>query len=291
MVMYMLIIGCHVNFSNSDQLLGALNQALSYNANTFMFYTGAPQNTLRSKIDDATTSKALETMKENNIEISNVIVHAPYIINLANNKEASKYDFSINFLKQEIKRCEQIGIKYLVLHPGSHVGLGVDEGISNIIFALNKVNESNNSVVILLETMAGKGSEVGTNFDEIKRIIDGVKDKSKIGVCLDTCHLNDAGYDISNFEKVLDEFDKKIGLSYVHCVHINDSKNIRGAHKDRHENLGYGTIGFDNLINVIYNDRLDNIPKILETPWIGEYPPYKEEIEMIRTKTFNGNLK
>ncbi len=287
----MLIIGSHVNFSNSDQLLGALNQALSYDANTFMFYTGAPQNTLRSKIDDGTTSKALEKMKENNIDISNVIVHAPYIINLANNKEESKYDFSINFLKQEIKRCEQIGIKYLVLHPGSHVGLGVDEGISNIIFALNKVNESNSSVVILLETMAGKGSEVGTNFDEIKRIIDGVKDKTKIGVCLDTCHLNDAGYDISEFDKVLDEFDKKIGLSYVHCVHINDSKNIRGAHKDRHENLGYGTIGFDNLINVIYNDRLDNIPKILETPWIGEYPPYKEEIEMIRTKTFNGNLK
>ena len=287
----MLIIGSHVNFGSKDQLLGSLDTALSYNANTFMFYTGAPQNTMRSKIDDSITQMAIEKMKDNNINLENIIVHAPYIINLANNKEETKYDFSIRFLKEEIKRCEQIGIKYMVLHPGSHVGLGIEEGLKNIIFALNEVNKENNNVVILLETMAGKGTELGTDFSQIKQIIDGVNDKSKIGVCLDTCHLNDAGYDISNFDEVLDDLDKTIGLSYVHCIHINDSKNPKGAHKDRHENIGYGTLGFENLLNVIYNKRLDNIPKILETPWIGDFAPYKEEIEMIRTKTFNPDLK
>ena len=287
----MLIIGSHVNFGSKDQLVGSLNQALEYDANTFMFYTGAPQNTSRSKIDSNIVLQAVNKMKEYNIELSNVIVHAPYIINLANNKEDEKYNFSIRFLIEEIKRCEEIGIKYMVLHPGSHVGLGIDEGLKNIIFAINQVNKSNDSVVILLETMAGKGTELGVNFNELKTIIDGVVDKDKIGVCLDTCHLNDAGYDISKFDSVLDEFDSIVGLKYVHCIHINDSKNPIGSHKDRHENFGYGTIGFDNLINVIYNNRLDNIPKILETPWIGEKAPYKEEIEMIRTKKFNPNLK
>lgn len=287
----MLIIGSHVNFGSKDQLLGSLDTALSYNANTFMFYTGAPQNTQRSKIDNALTEKAISKMKEKNMSLENIIVHAPYIINLANNKDELKYDFSIRFLKEEIKRCEEIGIKYLVLHPGSHVGIGIEEGLSNIIYALNKVNEDNNSIVILLETMAGKGTELGTNFKDLKTIIDGVKDKSKIGVCLDTCHLNDAGYDISDFDSILDEFDKIIGISNIHCVHINDSKNPIGSHKDRHENIGYGTIGFNNLINVIYNPRLDNIPKILETPWIGEKAPYKEEIEMIKNKKFNDKLK
>ncbi len=287
----MLIIGSHVNFGSKDQLLGSLNQSLGYGANTFMFYTGAPQNTNRCKIDNNITKQALEVMKENNIELSNIIVHAPYIINLANNKEDDKYNFSIRFLKEEVKRCEEIGIKFLVLHPGSHVGLGIEEGIKNIIFAINEVNKSNNDVIILLETMAGKGTEIGVNFNELKTIIDGVEEKDKIGVCLDTCHLNDAGFDISEFDTVLDEFDKIIGLNYIHCVHINDSKNPIGSHKDRHENLGYGTIGFNNLINVIYNNRLDNIPKILETPWIGEYPPYKEEIEMIKNKKFNSKLK
>ena len=287
----MLIIGSHVSFNSSDQLLGSLEQSLSYGANTFMFYTGAPQNTTRSKINDEITKKAVKKMKENDINLENIIVHAPYIINLANAKEETKYNFSIRFLKEEVSRCEQIGIKYMVLHPGSHVGLGEEEGIKNIIFGLNEVNKTNNNVVILLETMAGKGTELGVNFNQLKTIIDGIEDKTKIGVCLDTCHLNDAGYDISNFDNVLDEFDKTIGLSYVHCIHINDSKNPLGAHKDRHENIGYGTLGFNNIINVIYNPRLDNIPKILETPWIGEYAPYKEEIEMIRNKTFNDKLK
>ena len=286
-----MLIGSHVKFNSKGQLLESLNEALSYGSTTFMFYTGAPQNTIRSKISSEITEKAKIVMKEHNMKIEDIIVHAPYIINLANDNDDAKYNFSINFLIQEVKRCEEIGIKYLVLHPGSHVGLGIEKGIQNINFAINKLKQTNDSVIILLETMAGKGSEVGSNLDEIKEIIDGVTDKSKIGVCLDTCHLSDSGYDITDFDKILDELDKKIGLSYLHCVHVNDSKNVRGARKDRHENIGYGMLGFDNLIKIIYNKRLDNIPKILETPWYEDRPLYKEEIEMIKSKKFNGKLK
>ena len=287
----MLIIGSHVSFNSKEQLLGSVKEALSYGSNTFMFYTGAPQNTSRTKISLEKTNEAKKLMNENKIEFNNIIVHSPYIINLANDKEEDKYNFSINFLIEEIKRCSVIGIKFLVLHPGSHVGLGVDKGINNIIKALNEVNKQNDSVVILLETMAGKGTEIGSNFLELKRIIDGVEEKSKIGVCLDTCHLNDSGYNIENFDAILDEFDRIIGLQYVHCIHINDSKNIKGAKKDRHENFGYGTIGFNTLINIVYNKRLENIPKILETPWIKDRAPYKEEIKMIINKDFDTKLK
>lgn len=287
----MLIIGSHVSFNSKEQLLGSVREAISYGSNTFMFYTGAPQNTFRSKISFEKTSEAVKLMVDNNIEVKNIVAHSPYIINLANDKDEEKYNFSINFLIEEVKRCSEMKIKYLVLHPGSHVGLGIDKGINNIIKALNIVNKQNDSVVILLETMAGKGTEIGSNFFELKKIIDGVEDKSKIGICLDTCHLNDSGYDIENFDSLLDEFNQIIGIDYIRCVHINDSKNIRGSKKDRHENFGYGAIGFDTLINIVYNKRLENIPKILETPWIGEKAPYKEEIEMIKNKKFNEKLK
>ena len=287
----MLIIGSHVSFNKEKQLMGSLDEALSYESNTFMFYTGAPQNTKRYEINDNLTNHALEKMKNNNIDINNIIVHAPYIINLANDKENDKYDFSINFLKQEIERCEELKMSYLVLHPGSHVGLGIEKGINNIIYALNEVLKDDKNVTILLETMAGKGTEVGSNFQELKAIIDGIDKKELIGVCMDTCHLNDSGYDITDFDSILDEFDRIVGLSYLKCIHINDSKNIKGAKKDRHENIGYGTLGFDNLIKIIYNPKLDNIPKILETPYINDKPPYKEEISMIREKKFNDNLK
>ncbi|MGN0973106.1 MAG: deoxyribonuclease IV [Bacilli bacterium] len=286
----MLIIGSHVSFNKDEQLLGSLKEALGYGANTFMFYTGAPQNTRRYSINDGLTLEALNLMKDNNIDYSKVIVHAPYIINLANSSDLSKYDFAVNFLKEEVERCSLLGIKYLVLHPGSHVGCGVENGINNIINGLNDVL-MNSSVTILLETMAGKGTEIGKTFEELKAIIDGVKYKDKIGVCLDTCHLNDAGYDISDFNKILDDFDKIIGISYIKCIHINDSKNEINTHKDRHENIGFGTIGFDNLINIIYNDKLKDIPKILETPYVDrEYPPYKYEIKMIRNKCFDKDL-
>ena len=285
-----LLIGSHVSFAK-EQLLGSVKEALSYGSTTFMFYTGAPQNTFRSKVNDEYTKEAFELMKSNNIDIDKVIVHAPYIINLANNKEEDKYNFSINFLIEEINRCNMFSIKNLVLHPGSHVGLGSEIGLENIINALNIVIEKTSDVRILLETMAGKGTELGTNFDDLKYIIDNIKDKNRIGLCLDTCHLNDSGYEIGDFDKILDEVDSKIGLSYVKCIHVNDSKNEISSHKDRHDNIGYGTIGFDKLIKVIYNDRLKDIPKILETPYINDKAPYKEEIEMIRKKVFNSTLK
>ncbi len=277
----MLYIGSHVGFSKNSQLLGSLDEALSYGANTFMFYTGAPQNTMRYEIDENLSKKAYEKMKENNILLDKIIVHAPYIVNLAN-PDTDKHEFAVNFLKQEISRCEQLGIKNMVLHPGSHVGYGIDKGIELIIDGLNKVLEKDQNVTILLETMAGKGSEVGFEFEQIKEIIDGINKKELIGVCMDTCHIHDAGYDLNDFDYVLDEFDKIVGLKYIKCIHINDSKNICGAKKDRHENIGRGYIGLDNLIKVIYNKRLDNIPKILETPYINEKAPYKEEIELIR---------
>lgn len=286
----MLIIGSHVGFKKDTQLLGSLKEALSYGANTFMFYTGAPQNTMRYDIDDSLTKEAMSIIEKEGIDYSKVIVHAPYIVNLANNKDPDKYNFSINFLKEEVNRCEKLGIKYLVLHPGSHVGLGVDVGIKNIVDALNIILEDS-TVTILLETMAGKGSEIGSNFKEIKKIITGVKNKDRIGVCMDTCHMNDAGYDVSNFDQLLDYFDDIVGLDYVKCIHVNDSKNEKSSHKDRHENIGCGTIGFDNLINIIYNSRLESIPKILETPYVEKKAPYKYEIEMIKNKKFEQNIK
>ena len=283
-----LIIGSHVSFTKDKQLLGSTLEALHYNSTTFMFYTGAPQNTIRVKLDDEMTLEALDLMNKNNIDIKNVIVHAPYIINLAN---FNNFDFNVRFLKEEIKRVESLKVDKLVLHPGSHVGNGVEIGIKNIIDSLNASITSDTNVTICLETMAGKGTELGKSFEEIKSIIDGVKLKDKIGVCMDTCHLNDAGYDLTNFDDILNEFDNKVGLKYLKVIHINDSKNVIGAHKDRHENIGFGTIGFDKLINIIYNDKLKEIPKILETPYIEKYPPYKQEIEMIRNKKFNPNLK
>ena len=285
----MLIIGSHVGYKKDSQLLGSLNEALGYGANTFMFYTGAPQNTSRYPIDDNLSVEAFKKMKEIGLDYSKVVVHAPYIVNLANEDEV-KFNFAVQFLKEELKRCAKLGIKKVVLHPGSHVGLGIDKGIENIAKGLNLVL-GEEDVTILLETMAGKGSEVGSKLEEISRIIDLVEDKKHIGVCIDTCHLSDAGYDISKFDEFLDEFDKIIGIEKIGCVHVNDSKNEMGSHKDRHENIGFGKIGFDTLLKVIYNERLENVPKILETPYVDkEYPPYKYEIEMIRNKEFDSAL-
>lgn len=282
-----LIIGSHVSFKKDTQLLGSVQEALGYGSNTFMFYTGAPQNTARVPIDNELTLKGLELMKENNIDIKNIVVHAPYIINLAN---SNNFDFNVRFLKEELSRVESLGVDKLVLHPGSHVGLGVEVGISNIIDSLNTAINEDTKVTICLETMAGKGSELGKSFEEIKAIIDGVKLKNKIGVCMDTCHLNDAGYDLSDFDTILEKFDNIVGLNYLKVIHINDSKNVKGAHKDRHDNIGIGSIGFDKLIKIIYNDKIKGIPKILETPYVEQNPPYKEEIEMIRKRKFNENL-
>ena len=284
----MLKIGSHVSFKKDTQLLGSLDEALSYGSTTFMFYTGAPQNTNRIPLNNNLTIKAWNKMKENGIDIKDVIVHAPYIINLANSDE-NKYQFSISFLKQECKRCEELGIERLVLHPGSHVGLGEELGLNNIINALNEILPTTKTTV-LLETMAGKGTELGKTLEQIKTIIIGVK-YSNIGICLDTCHLSDAGYDMSNFDAFLKTLEDMQLLSKVKCIHINDSKNPIGSHKDRHENIGFGYLGFDNLIKIIHHKKLESVPKILETPYVEEHAPYKLEIEMIKSKEFDKNLK
>lgn len=293
----MLLIGSHVSF-NPEQLLSSVKEAISYNANTFMFYTGAPTNTIRKEINPELLKQAQELMNKNGIDISNVICHAPYIINLANNKDPDKWQFSINFLRQEIERCQELGIKTIVLHPGSAVAISKEEGIKNIINALDKILPFSQGVTIALETMAGKGSECGSNIQEITQIINGVSDNQYLGVCLDTCHLNDAGYDMSKFDEFLNEFKKYISVDKIKCVHINDSKNFQSSHKDRHANIGFGTIGFDNILKIVHHPTLIKIPKILETPYIGEndedknriYPPYKFEINMLKNQQFDADI-
>lgn len=290
-----LLIGSHVGFSAGKQLLGSVEEALSYGANTFMFYTGAPQNTKRNPIRDDYTLEAYKLMKDNNIDLSKVVIHAPYIVNLGN---LDNFDFSVNFLKGEIERANLLGIKNVVLHPGANVSFDRRDSINSIIHGLNLILDNDMDVTICLETMAGKGTEIGINIDEIKSIIDGVKFKDKIGVCLDTCHLWDSGVDLNCFDEFINEFDMKIGIDYIKVIHVNDSKNEMGSHKDRHENIGFGNIGFDTLIKIIYDDRFKDIPKILETPYVTKddeskeklYPPYKFEIEMIRNKEFDAKL-
>lgn len=285
----MLIIGSHVSFGK-EQLLGCVEETIKYGGNVFMFYTGAPQNTFRSKIDNNLTIEAYKLMNNNNILFDKVICHAPYIINLANNLDPSRYQFSMNFLRSEIDRCISLGVKYLVLHPGSAVKLDREIAIDNIINALNLVLKQEDEIMILLETMAGKGTEIGINLNELKYIIDNINLEEKIGVCIDTCHLNDSGIDLNNFDDYLNNFESLIGLDKLKCVHINDTKNEVGMKKDRHANIGLGTIGFENILKVIYHEKLKNVPKILETPYVDDKPPYKHEIKMIKNKTFNPNL-
>lgn len=284
-----MIIGSHVSF-NKEQLLGSVKEALSYGANTFMFYTGAPQNTIRSELDERLTNEALSLMNDNGIDIGNVICHAPYIVNLANNIDLDKYEFAKRFLRAEIDRCIKLGIKYIVVHPGSATSLDRVVAINNIINALNDIIKDDDKCMVLLETMAGKGTELGINIEEIETIIKGVN-SNNIGVCIDTCHLNDSGVDLNNFDTYLNIFDKHIGLDKIKCVHLNDSKNEIASHKDRHENIGFGTIGFETLMKVAYHEKLKDVPKILETPYVGDFAPYKLEIEMIRNNKFNPNLK
>ena len=291
-----LIIGSHVKFNNSKQLLGSVMEAVSYNANTFMFYTGSTQSTSRCMINDELTYEAFKLMLENNINSDNVIVHAPYIVNLANRADEEKYNFYLNFFSEELNRVKKLGFNKIVLHPGSAVNCSREEGLNNIIYGLNKVFDNTLDTVVLLEFMAGKGNELGTSIDELKYIIDGIKNKDRIGVCLDSCHMNDAGVDISKLDEFLDEFDNKIGIDKIKCFHLNDSKNQIGSHKDRHDNIGYGTIGFDNLINITTNKRLEDIPFILETTYINrnskeEFPPYKYEIENVRNKKFTNFIQ
>lgn len=287
----MLKIGSHVSMSGKEMLLGSVKEAVSYGANTFMFYTGAPQNTARKPVSQLRVEEAKEYMKEHHISIDDVVVHAPYIINLANTVKPEIYELAVRFLKEEIARCEEIGVSRLVLHPGSHVKAGDEAGLKQIVKGLNEVLREDQKVHIALETMAGKGSEMGRTFDQIQYMIENTKHSSLLGVCLDTCHIHDAGYDLTHFDDILEEFNQKIGLDRLLVVHVNDSKNERGAHKDRHENIGYGYIGFETLNQIVHHPKLKDVPKILETPYIDGKAPYREEIEMFMHQTFNSGLK
>lgn len=292
-----MLIGSHVGMKGKEMFLGSVKEALSYGANTFMVYTGAPQNTRRKKIEELRIEDGWNLMKEN--QIDTFVVHAPYIINLANTTKPETFELAVEFLEVEVKRTEAMGSKTLVLHPGSHVGAGLDKGIDRIIEGLNEVMYQDMQVHIALETMAGKGSEIGREFEELKRIYNGVKYPEKLRVCFDTCHVSDSGLDLSQegFEKVIDQFDQVIGKDQIAVFHINDSKNPIGAGKDRHENLGFGTIGFETLNHIVHHKDFENIPKILETPYIKtedgkkSYPPYKYEIEMLRNEKFDPQMK
>lgn len=288
-----MLIGSHVSMSGKDMLLGSAKEAFSYGANVMMVYTGAPQNTRRKPIEELNAEMGKKFMAENGIK--EVVVHAPYIINLANTTKEGYIDFAIDFLKEELRRAEAVGATQVVLHPGSHVGAGVDVGLNQIIYGLNQVITKDQTVQIALETMAGKGTELARTFEELARIIDGVTYNEHLSVTFDTCHVHDAGYDIKNdLSGVLTQFDKTVGLDRIKVLHINDSKNPVGAHKDRHENFGFGEIGFDALMNVIQVPEFKNLPKILETPWIKvedkvQIAPYKKEIEMIRSGKFDSH--
>lgn len=295
----MVKIGSHVSLSGKKMLLGSVEESLENGANCLMVYTGAPQNTKRRPIDEFRVDEAKELLAKNNISMDDVIIHAPYIINLANTTKPEVFELAVDFLRQEIKRVEEIGAKYIVLHPGAHVGAGEEAGLDQIIKGLDMVSTKDQMPIICLETMAGKGSELGTSFEQLAYIINNVKLPDKLGVCLDTCHINDAGYDETDFDKILDEFDKIIGLDRLKVIHVNDSKNPIASHKDRHANIGYGTIGFDKLIKIIYNPRIKDLCKILETPFVNDRKdsPYKQEIAMIKNKKFvdwldeEGNIK
>lgn len=289
----MILIGSHVSLKGDEMYLGSVKEAISYGANAFMVYTGAPQNTRRRPMEEMRIAEALKLMEENNISPKHVVVHAPYIMNLAN-PNIEKRNFGIDFLTSEIERTDEMKATQIVFHPGSAVGSSREQAIKWIAEGLNEVisRTKGSKVKIALETMAGKGNEIGKTFEELRDIINLIEDQSRVSVCFDTCHTHDAGYDVKhNFEGVLAEFDRIVGKERISVVHVNDSKNVRGAAKDRHENIGFGEIGFEALIKIIYHEDFKHIPKILETPYVGENAPYKEEIIMIKENKFNPNLK
>lgn len=293
----MIKLGCHVGMSGREMFAGSVKEAASYGANTFMIYTGAPQNTRRREIEELKIKEGWELMQE--YGISDFIVHAPYIINLGNTVKPETFQLAIDFLRLELKRTEALGCQTLVLHPGAHVGAGADAGIRQIIEGLNEVLSEKSCVNIALETMAGKGTELGRSFEELARIYDGVYHNERLRVCFDTCHVNDAGYDVKNdFDGVLAELEGLIGKDQIAAFHINDSKNPLGSHKDRHENVGFGSIGFERLRDIVFLEEFSEIPKILESPYIPHpetkkrtFAPYKHEIAMLKEGGFREDLK
>lgn len=292
----MLKIGSHVGMSGKEMFLGSAKEAASYGANALMVYTGAPQNTRRKAITELRLEEGLAHMKEHGIE--DVIIHAPYIINLGNSVNPDTYQLAVEFLAMELERAAAFHSKYMVLHPGAHVGAGAEAGIAQIIQGLNEVLTKDTKVCVALETMAGKGSEIGRTFEELARIYDGVKYNDKLRVCFDTCHVHDSGYDIiQDFDGVMEQFDHLIGKDQIAVFHINDSKNACGASKDRHENIGFGNIGFEALNYIVHHKDFEKVVKILETPYVSlpdssdkSLAPYKFEIEMLRSQMFDDEL-
>lgn len=285
----MLKIGSHVGMSGKDMFLNSAREAAEYGANTFMVYTGAPQNTRRKPVSELNIPAAWDYMHEHGID--EIVIHAPYIINLANTVKPETFDIAEKFLALELERSSAMGSHILILHPGAHVGAGVKKGTDKIIEGLNHILTADTQCMVALETMAGKGTEIGRSFEELAAIYDGVTYNDKLRVCFDTCHTHDAGYDIiHDFDGVIDKFDRLIGKEQIAVFHINDSKNPCGAHKDRHANIGQGEIGFEALNYIVHHPDFEDVPKILETPYIPDsenpkksYPPYKEEIAMFRT--------
>lgn len=292
----MVLLGSHVSMKGKEMLLGAAKEAALYDASTFMIYTGAPQNTRRKSVEEMNIEAGQQYMMENGIKTGDIVVHAPYIINLGNTIKKENYAFAVEFMKDEIKRAEAVGATQMTMHPGAHVGAGVEPAIEQIAKGLNEILHEDQQLQIALETMAGKGTEIGRSFEEIAQIIERIDLKDKISVTLDTCHIHDGGYNVKeDFDGVLAEFDRIIGLDYLKVIHVNDSKNVRGAAKDRHANIGFGEIGFDALNYVVHHPKLSQLPKILETPFVGEdkknkKPPYKHEIAMLKSQTFNENV-
>ncbi|MBR3694221.1 MAG: deoxyribonuclease IV [Erysipelotrichales bacterium] len=280
-------IGSHMDMKAPDYLLGAIQKTIENEATALMVYTGAPQNTVRKSVSTFHIPEAHSLMQEAGIPLENMIIHAPYIINLANTEKKETYDLAVQVLRSEIERTSQMGAKYLVLHPGSCLKATREEGIASIAKGLNEVIQKDCPVTVLLETMAGKGSEIGREFQELAKIISLVNYPEHIGICMDTCHMHDAGYDMHDFDGVLEEFEKYISLDRVKVIHVNDSKNVQGAHKDRHANIGNGEIGFEALCKIVHHERLQEVVKILETPYINDLAPYKAEIAMLRQKEYH----
>lgn len=291
-----MLLGSHVSMNGKEMLLASAKEAHSYGANTMMIYTGAPQNTRRKPIEELNIEKGQAALIE--YGISNIVVHAPYIINLANTIKADHFAFAVSFLQEEIRRAQALGATQITMHPGAHVGAGSDVAIAKLIEGLNEVLTKEQVPQIALETMAGKGTEIGRSFEELARIIDGVTLNEKLSVTLDTCHTHDAGYAIKDdFDDVLNQFDKVVGLERLKVIHVNDSKNERGAKKDRHENIGFGHIGFDALHYIVTHKQLETLPKILETPYVmvngdknNTKAPYRHEIAMLKSGVFNPKL-
>ncbi|HIW71767.1 MAG TPA: deoxyribonuclease IV [Candidatus Levilactobacillus faecigallinarum] len=292
-----LLIGSHVSMKGKDMLLGSAQEAAADGETAFMVYTGAPQNTRRKPIDELNAEAGLAYMRDHDQRA--VVVHAPYVVNLGNTVKPENFPFAVEFLTAEVHRAAAIGAHQIVLHPGAHVGAGAPAAIVQIAKGLNQILAAtpDEPVQIALETMAGKGTEIGRTFDELAAIIDGVDANDRLSVCFDTCHTSDAGYAIAtDFDGVLHEFDQILGLDRLKVIHLNDSKNPQGSHKDRHTNIGFGTLGFDVLNAVAHHPALVDVPKLMETPPVGPdrkhgANPHGYEVAMLRHQRFNPDLE